>query len=73
MMDINLFYIWYFLRFELYFERIIKNINVFYEIKIFLLFILVFNRINLKILILIKKNIMWIFFILVKVWYVWKI
>lgn len=73
MMDKNLFYIWCFLRFELYFERIIKNINVFYEIKIFLLFILVFNRINLKILILIKKNIMWIFFILVKVWYVWKI
>lgn len=61
MMDTNSFYTWHFLRFELYSERTIKNINVLYEIKISLLPILVFNRINLKIPILIKKNITWIF------------
>lgn len=54
-MDKNSFHTWRFLRFELYSERTIKNINVLYEIKISLLPILVFNRINLKIPILIKK------------------
>lgn len=55
-MDTNSFYTWRFLRFELYSERTIKNINVLHEIKISLLPILVFNRINLKIPILIKKT-----------------
>lgn len=54
-MDKNSFHTWRFLRFELYSERTIKNINVLYEIKISLLPIWVFNRINLKIPILIKK------------------
>lgn len=55
-MDKNSFHTWRFLRFELYSESTIKNINVLYEIKISLLPILVFNRINLKIPILIKKK-----------------